>query len=155
MIGFEYRAPGSLEEVFAALDEFGDEARVLAGGTALVLMMKQRLVRPELLVSLKNISGLKTISRDDGQLRIGATATHRQVEKDSRVREHFPALVETLNKVATPRVRSQGTLGGNLAHADPNQDPPATLLVLNGSVRLRSSSGERSVALYEFFSDYY
>ena len=155
MIGFEYRAPESLEEVWAALDEAGDDARLIAGGTALLLLMKQRLVRPALLVSLKRLGGLSEIRNEDGALRIGATATHRQVETNQHVRQHFPALAETLRRVATPRVRNQGTLGGNLAHADPNQDPPATLIALDASVRLRSSGGERSVRVDEFFTDYY
>jgi carbon-monoxide dehydrogenase medium subunit len=155
MIGFEYRAPESLEEVWAALDEAGDDARLIAGGTALLLLMKQRLVRPALLVSLKRLGGLSEIRNEDGALRIGATATHRQVETNQHVRQHFPALAETLRRVATPRVRNQGTLGGNLAHADPNQDPPATLIALDASVRLRSSGGERGVRVDEFFTDYY
>ena len=155
MIGFEYRAPESLEEVWAALDEAGDDARLIAGGTALLLLMKQRLVRPALLVSLKRLGGLSEIRNEDGALRIGATATHRQVETNQHVRQHFPALAETLRRVATPRVRNQGTLGGNLAHADPNQDPPATLIALDASVRVRSSGGERGVRVDEFFTDYY
>src|SRR5919197_2133261 len=155
MIGFEYRAPESLEEVWAALDEAGDDARLIAGGTSLLLLLKQRLVRPALLVSLKRLGGLSEIRNENGALRIGATATHRQVETNQHVRQHFPALAETLRRVATPRVRNQGTLGGNLAHADPNQDPPATLIALDASVRLRSSRGERSVRVDEFFTDYY
>ena len=155
MIGFEYRAPESLEQVWAALDEAGDDARLIAGGTALLLLMKQRLVRPALLVSLKRLGGLSEIRNEDGALRIGATATHRQVETNQHVRQHFPALAETLRRVATPRVRNQGTLGGNLAHADPNQDPPATLIALDASVRVRSSGGERGVRVDEFFTDYY
>src|SRR5919198_2818949 len=155
MIGFEYRAPESLEEVWAALDEAGDDARLIAGGTALLLLMKQRLVRPALLVSLKRLGSLSEIRNEYGALRIGATATHRRVETDPHVRQHFPALVETLRRVATPRVRNQGTLGGNLAHADPNLDPPATLIALDASVRLRSSRGERTVPVDELFVDYY
>lgn len=155
MIGFEYRAPETLEEIFSTLDEKGDDARLMAGGTALLLLMKQRLVRPEVLLSLKRIQELTGISQQNGTLRIGATMTHRQVENNPQVVQHFPALVETLRKVATPRVRNQATLGGNLTHADPNQDPPATLIALNASVRLRSSRGERTIRVDEFFTDYY
>src|SRR5947207_1073134 len=155
MIGFEYRAPETIDELCQALGQHGDEARLIAGGTALVILMKQRLVRPELLLSLKRISALANIRQDNGALSIGATLTHRQIERDPRVREQLPVLADTLTRVATPRVRNQGTLGGNLAHADPNQDPPPTLLVLNASVRLRAASGERVVPLDEFFTDYY
>ena len=155
MRNFAYQAPRSLDEVCALLDQHGDEARLLAGGTALVLLLKQRLVHPELLVSLKELDQLRTVERENGRIRIGATATHRQAERNPLVTEHLPALVETLRRVATPRVRNQGTLGGNLAHADPNQDPPATLIALGASVRLRSSRGTREVALDDFFVDYY
>jgi carbon-monoxide dehydrogenase medium subunit len=155
MIGFDYRVPETLEEIFSTLDELGDDARLMAGGTALILLMKQRLVRPEVVLSLKRIGELTGIGQQDGQLRIGATELHRQVENNPLVSQHFPALVETLRKVATPRVRNQATLGGNLTHADPNQDPPATLIALNASVQLRSSKGERTVRLDEFFTDYY
>src|SRR6266516_4511099 len=102
MIGFEYRAPDSLDEVCAGLAKHGDDARVIAGGTALVILMKQRLVRPEVLLSLKRISSLSTVSRENGALRIGATATHRQVENDPHVVEHAPVLAATLRRVATP-----------------------------------------------------
>src|SRR5215216_4642706 len=155
MIGFGYRAPTSLEEVCSTLDEFGDDARLIAGGTALVLLMKQRLVHPQVLVSLKRVAELGGVAHLNGGFRVGATATHRQIENQPHVQQHFPALAETLRKVATPRVRNQATLGGNLANADPNQDPPATLIALNASVLLRSARGERTVPLDEFFSDYY
>lgn len=155
MIGFDYQAPSSLDHVCSALDQLGDDARLIAGGTALVLLMKQRLVRPAVLVSLKNVRELQNIEVQDGSLRIGATATHRQVERHPLVREHLPVLADTLRRVATPRVRNQATLGGNLVHADPSQDPPATLLALNAAVRLRSKAGERTVELERFFSDYY
>jgi carbon-monoxide dehydrogenase medium subunit len=155
MLNFDYQAPRTLDEVYALLQQRGDDARLIAGGTALVLLMKQRLVFPELLVSLRQIDELKTIEREDGRLRIGATASQRQAERHPLVAEHLPALSDTLRRVATARVRNQATLGGNLAHADPNQDPPATLIALGASVRLRSGSGAREVAVEDFFTDYY
>lgn len=155
MIGFEYRAPDTLDELLADLDQLGDDARLIAGGTALVLLMKQRLLQPAVLLSLKRLPRLAAIEREDGRLRIGAAATHRQIENNPRVREHLPTLAETLRRVATPRVRNQATLGGNLAHADPNQDPPPALIALGASVRLRSSIGERELPVDELFVDYY
>lgn len=155
MPGFDYRAPDTLAEVCTTLDQYGDDARLIAGGTALILLLKQRLVQPAVLVSLKRLGDLSTVDHADGHLRIGATATHRQIENNPHVRAHLPALAETLRRVATPRVRNQATLGGNLAHADPNQDPPATLIVLEASVRLRSSTGERELAVEDLFLDYY
>lgn len=155
MIGFDYRAPDTLDEVSAALDELGDDARLIAGGTAVVILMKQRLVQPAVLVSLRRLTALREIALENGHLRIGATASHRQIENNPLVQEHFPVLTETLRRVATPRIRNQGTLGGNLAHADPNQDPPPTLIALDASVRLRSSRGSRTVPVADFFTDYY
>jgi carbon-monoxide dehydrogenase medium subunit len=155
MLNFDYQAPRSLDEVYALLAQRGDDARLIAGGTALVLLMKQRLVFPELLVSLRQIDELKTVEQENGRIRIGATATHRQIERHPLVQEHLPALADTLRRVATTRVRNQATLGGNLAHADPNQDPPATLIALGAAVRLRSSGGSREVGVEDFFTDYY
>ena len=155
MFGFEYRAPDTLDEVCATLADHGDDARILAGGTALAILMKQRLVQPAIVVSLKRLRDLSTIEHADHLLRIGATATHRQVENHPHVREHFPALAETLRRVATPRVRNQATLGGNLAHADPNQDPPPTLIALGARVRLRSGLDQRELPVDELFADYY
>jgi carbon-monoxide dehydrogenase medium subunit len=155
MIGFDYRAPDSLDAVTAALDELGDDARLIAGGTALVILMKQRLVQPAVLVSLRRLTALREIALENGNLRIGATASHRQIENNPLVQEHLPVLAETLRRVATPRIRNQGTLGGNLVHADPNQDPPPTLIALDASVRLRSSRGTRTLPVADLFTDYY
>ena len=155
MIGFDYRAPDSLDAVTAALDELGDDARLIAGGTALVILMKQRLVQPAVLVSLRRLTALREIALENGNLRIGATASHRQIENNPLVQEHLPVLAETLRRVATPRIRNQGTLGGNLVHADPNQDPPPTLIALDASVRLRSSRGSRTLPVADLFTDYY
>jgi aerobic carbon-monoxide dehydrogenase medium subunit len=155
MNDFDYRAPDSLAEVTAALDELGDDAKLIAGGTALAILMKQRLVQPAVLVSLRRLDALRTIGLENGSLRIGAMASHRQVENHPQVQEHLPALVETLRRVATPRIRNQGTLGGNLVHADPNQDPPPTLIALDASVRLASSRGTRELPVADLFTDYY
>jgi carbon-monoxide dehydrogenase medium subunit len=154
---FDFAAPSSLQEVFALLEQHGDDARLVAGGTALVIMMKQGLLRPELLVSLARVPGLSGIEplAPDGGLRIGALATHYDVETSPLVRERCPVLSETLHHVATVRIRNVGTLGGNLAHADPNQDPPVTLIALDASVELASSAGERVVPVEDLFADYY
>jgi carbon-monoxide dehydrogenase medium subunit len=155
MTPFDYRAPESLEEAFELLDEYGDEARLIAGGTALLILMRQRLVQPSALVSLSRVPGLSGVKIDDGSVRIGALTTHREAEISSLVRERLSALADTLRHVATIRIRNVGTLGGNLAHADPNQDPPATLIALGASAELASARGERLVPLEEFFTDYY
>jgi carbon-monoxide dehydrogenase medium subunit len=155
MIPFEYRTPKSLKEVHATLKEFGSDAKVIAGGTALVIMMRQRLVRPSCLVSLRSVRGLNGIEVMDGGLRIGGLATHRQVERSSLVRRRLPLLSETYHHVATIRVRNMATVGGGLAHADPNQDPPPTLIALGATVKASSAAGSRVIPLDEFFTDYY
>src|SRR5579883_3332380 len=130
MIDFDYQAPAQLDEALALLQQHGDDARVIAGGTALVILMKQRLVQPELLVSLRRIPELDAIRADNGTLHLGATATHRAVETHPVVRERWPLLAETFRHVATVRIRNMATVGGSLAHGDPNQDPPPALIAV-------------------------
>ena len=155
MIPFEYRTPKTLKEVHAHLKEFGPDAKLIAGGTALVIMMKQRLVRPSCLVSLRSVRGFNGIEVKDGGLRIGGLATHRDVETSPLVRRGLPLLAETFHHVATIRVRNMATVGGGLAHADPNQDPPPTLIALGATVKATSANGNRVIPLDEFFTDYY
>jgi len=155
MIAFDYRSPESLAEALAALDEAGDEGKAIAGGTALVILMMQRLVRPGRLVSLRRVPGLDRIKPADGGVRIGALATHRDVETSPVIRERFPVLAETFRHVATLRIRNIATVGGSLAHADPNQDPPVTLMALGARVRIAGPGGERRLPLDEFFVEYY
>ena len=155
MIPFEYRTPKNLKEVHATLKEFGGDAKLLAGGTALVIMMKQRLVRPSCLVALRNVRGLNGIAVKDGGLSIGGLATHREVESSSLLRRRLPMLAETFHHVATIRIRNMATVGGGLAHADPNMDPPPSLIALGATVKATSANGSRVIPLDEFFKDYY
>jgi aerobic carbon-monoxide dehydrogenase medium subunit len=155
MIPFEYRTPKSLKEVHATLKEFGSDAKLIAGGTSLVIMMRQRLVRPNCLVSLRSVRGLNSIEIHDGGTRIGGLATHREVESSSLLRRRLPLLAETYHHVATIRIRNMATVGGGLAHADPNQDPPPTLIALGATVKSTSADGSRVIPLDEFFTDYY
>ena len=155
MNAFEYRAPRGLDEALAVLREHGEDARVVAGGTALVTMMRQHLVRPGCLVSLRDVQELNRIEATNGALRLGALVTHREAEVSPLVRERLPVLAETFRRVATVRIRHMATIGGALAHADPNQDPPVTLLALGASVEIRGARGHRELPLGEFFRDYY
>jgi aerobic carbon-monoxide dehydrogenase medium subunit len=155
MIPFEYRTPKNLKEVHATLTEFGTDAKLIAGGTALVIMMQQRLVRPSCLVSLRSVRGLNGLEIKDGGVRIGGLATHREVETSSLVRRRLPLLAETYHHVATIRVRNMATVGGGLAHADPNQDPPPTLIALGATVKATSANGSRVIPIDDFFTDYY
>src|SRR5689334_11228870 len=155
MIPFEYRTPKSLKEVHANLKEFGSDAKLVAGGTALIIMMKQRLVRPSCLISLRSVRGLNGIELQNGGLRIGGLATHRAVESSSLVKRRLPLLAETYHHVATVRVRNMATVGGGLAHADPNQDPPPTLIALGATIKATSADGSRTIPVEDFFTDYY
>ena len=154
MTPFTYLEPTSVDEALALLARYGDEAKVIAGGTGLVNLMKQRLVQPTYLIGLRRIPGLSGV-RHDGALRIGALCTHRTIETSSLVRAHVPLLTETFRHVASIRIRTAATIGGTLAHADPNQDPPPALLVLGARVQLRSRRRDREVAISEFFTGYY
>ena len=155
MIPFEYRTPKNLKEVHATLKEFGSDAKLIGGGTALIIMMKQRLVRPTCLVSLRSVRGLNGIEAKDGGISIGGLATHRAVETAPLLRRRLPMLAETYHHVATLRVRNMATVGGGLAHADPNQDPPPSLIALGATVKAISANGTRVIPLDEFFKDYY
>ena len=155
MNAFDYRAPRTVEEVLVLLREHGDDARVIAGGTALVTMMRQRLVLPECLVSLRDVAGLGGIEATKGELRIGALTTHREMEVSPLVKDRLAVLAETFRRVATVRIRHMATVGGSLAHADPNQDPPVTLIALDAKVEVRGAAGRRELPLGTFFRDYY
>jgi aerobic carbon-monoxide dehydrogenase medium subunit len=149
-----YARPGTVEEAVGLLQEHGDEAHLLAGGTALTLLRKQGLVDLAMVVDLGGIAGLGRISAEpDGGLRIGATATLREVETSPVVLERAPALAQVVARVATVRVRNQATLGGNLAHGDPAQDPPPILLVLDAELEIRGPDGTRRQPLDGFFVD--
>ena len=151
----EFVYPTTVAEAVSALAEHGDTARPLAGGTALSVLMKQRLVSPDVLVSLDRIPELVGITVDGETLRIGAMTSQRTVERSEIVQGLVPVLAEAYKRVATVRLRNQATVGGGLAHADPAQDPPATLLVLDARVVLAGPKGERELPLTKFFRDYY
>lgn len=152
----DYVAPTTLEEAFDALDRYGEDARLLAGGTGLVNMMKQRLVAPECLIDISRLAGQYGQVRPEATaLTVGALVTQRHMETSAVIRDFSPLLADTYRAVATVRIRNVATVGGGLAHGDPNQDPPVSLSVLGARVRLASRSGMREVRVGEFFKDYY
>ncbi|HEY6653115.1 MAG TPA: FAD binding domain-containing protein, partial [Solirubrobacterales bacterium] len=124
-------APESLEEALDIRAERGAEATVLAGGTFLAILMNQGFLAPETLLSLGRVPGLDRISVVDGELRLGAMATHRAVERSRVVRDGWPVLARAFSLVASPRVRNQATVGGVMADADYASDPPAVLAALD------------------------
>src|SRR5712691_130976 len=153
---FDYHAPTSLDETFKLLATHGDDAHLIAGGTALVLLLNQGLVQPGHVIGLRKMKDLEGIRRlDGGGLQIRALTTHRQAENSADVQAYCPALAETFSRVATVRIRNQATVGGNLAHADPAQDPPPMLIALGGEAVVASKSGQRRIPLDEFFVDYF
>ena len=156
MNSFDYHAPTSLEETYELLGRYGEDAHLMAGGTALVLLLQQGLVQPGHVVGLSKIAELRGIRRLDNEgLEIRALTTHRQAERSAEVQAYCPALADNFARVATIRIRNQGTVGGNLAHADPAQDPPPMLIALGGQAVVASRDGQRRMPLDEFFVDYF
>ena len=157
MRNFNYLEPASIEEASRMLAEFEDEeVRVIAGGTALTLTMRQRMLQPTHLISIAKIDCLHGIDFDvETGLRIGAMSRHCDIARSPLVRQHFPVLASMAERVANPQVRNQGTIGGNLCYGDPSTDPSTCLLALDATVVLGSSRGERTMSLEEFLVDYF
>ncbi|HLZ30530.1 MAG TPA: xanthine dehydrogenase family protein subunit M [Chloroflexota bacterium] len=155
---FQLHQPATQAEALALLAECqqrGDDVHLMAGGTSLVLLMNLGLLQATHIIALRNISELHGIqSTPGGGLAIRPLATHRELELSPAVQAYCPALAETFGHVATVRIRNQATLGGNLAHADPAQDPPPMLIALDAQIVLTSQTGERSLPLEQFFVDY-
>jgi carbon-monoxide dehydrogenase medium subunit len=149
---FEYLAPTSWDEAIALLNEYGPEAKVLAGGCSLIPLLKLRLAEPRVLIDLRRI-GAREVTLDEAGLRIGAMTRESTVEYAAIVAAHSPVLAETSSVIADPIVRNMGTVGGNLAHADPANDHPATMLALGATVVTRGRDGGRTIPIEDFFVD--
>ena len=149
---FDYVEPETLDEALALLADDPEDTLLMAGGTSLVILMKQDLIRPARVIGLRRIAELRAIAADKG-LSIGALATHGALARSQAVRAHAAALASTFAAVATVRIREQATLGGNLAHADPAQDPPVTLLALDGVAVARNTARTRRIPLDALFVD--
>lgn len=148
---FEYRRPVTLADAVAELHEFGDGAKVIAGGQSLVPLMNFRLVAPEILVDLNGVVELGQAARFDGTLRLGGLTRHRELETREDVARLAPLLRQAAPYIGHPQIRSRGTLGGSLAHADPSAELPAVTLALDGVVIARSVRGERRIPAADFF----
>ena len=147
--GFEYAAPDSLDEAIRLLGEGGEDAKLLAGGHSLIPLMKVRLAAPTLLVDLRRVPGLRGVSSEDSELRIGAMTPHAELA-DARA----GLLATAAGQIADQQVRNRGTIGGSLAHGDPASDLPAVVLAAEARVALRGAGGEREVAAGDLFEDY-
>lgn len=140
---FQIHQPASTLEASQMLAHYGEDAGLYAGGTELLLAMKHSALNYRHLIDLKVIPGLNSIEARNGSLEIGATSTHRGIERSALVQQHLPVLAEMESQVANVRVRATGTLGGNLCFAEPHSDPATLLLVLGGSARIESAAGAR------------
>jgi aerobic carbon-monoxide dehydrogenase medium subunit len=147
--------PTSLQEAVESLAAYGEDAKIVAGATALTIMLRQRLIRPAALISLAGLSGLDRIERQNGYLSIGALATHRQVELSPVVSASIPVLAETFSVVANVRVRNAATVGGVLAEADYASDPPAVFMALDAEVESLGPRGARTIPVKHFFKGFY
>jgi carbon-monoxide dehydrogenase medium subunit len=149
---FEYHAPTSLGEATALLAKLGEDAKVLSGGQSLIPLMKLRLASPAHVVDINGIAGLAGIREADGVLRIGALTRESDLEASDLVRTRYPLLHDTSKVIADPIVRNLATVGGNLAHADPANDHPATMLALGAEVVAAGPKGERRIPIASFFT---
>jgi aerobic carbon-monoxide dehydrogenase medium subunit len=147
---FDYLAPETLPEAVQMLSQNGD-AKILAGGQSLIPMMRFRLAAPAVLVDLNRLNFLEYIREEDGLLKIGALTREATIDGSSLVRERYPLLADTARVVADPLVRNMSTIGGNLAHADPANDHPATMLAYQAELVATGPQGERTIPVSEFF----
>ena len=149
---FEYHAPATLGEATALLARLGEDAKVLSGGQSLIPLMKLRLANPRHLVDINGISGLAGIREADGFLRIGGLTRESDLEESELVRTRYPLLHDTSKVIADPVVRNLATIGGNLAHGDPANDHPATMLALGAEVVAVGPKGQRQLPISAFFT---
>ncbi|MBI4587978.1 MAG: xanthine dehydrogenase family protein subunit M [Candidatus Rokubacteria bacterium] len=151
---FEYHVPTTVEEALAHLRHYGGEAKVLAGGQSLMPLLNFRLSRPAALVDINRIGALSYIEEENGTLRLGALTRQRAIERSDVVRSRLPLLTEATALVGHLPIRTRGTIGGSLAHADPSAEYPAVLTALEGQVVARGAGGERILRPEEFFRTY-
>src|SRR6201997_3809243 len=148
---FEYFRPETVSQAIALLKEHGDGAKILSGGQSLIPMMKIRLARPEYLIDINRLSNLQYIKEEDGFLKIGGLTREADLETSSLIRSKYPIILDTAAMIADPQVRNLATVGGNLAHGDPANDHPATMLALGAEIIAVGPRGERNIPVKDFF----
>lgn len=148
---FDYYAPGTVQEAITLLRQYGDGAKVLAGGQSLIPAMRFRLALPEVLVDINGIAGLEYLREDNGHLAIGALARESELEESDLVQQKYSLLSDATRVVADPIVRNRATVGGNIAHADPANDHPAVLLAYDAQVVAQGPNGSRTIPIDDFF----
>ncbi len=150
---FDYVVANSVAEAVALLERHGDEAKILAGGHSLIPILRFRLASPSVLIDINRIADLEYIQETDGVLHIGALTREVELDTSPLIRNRYPILYDTAMSVADPVVRNWATVGGNIAHADPANDHPATMLALGASVVVSGPNGKRVIPIEEFFTD--
>jgi carbon-monoxide dehydrogenase medium subunit len=148
---FEYFRPGTLAEAIALLQEHGDGAKILSGGQSLIPMMKVRLARPEFIIDINRLADLQYIKEEGGYLKIGGLTREADLDSSSLIRSKYPIILDTAATIADPQVRNLATVGGNLAHGDPANDHPATMLALGAEIIATGQGGERTIPITNFF----
>ncbi len=151
---FEYKKAGSADEAIALLTEYGDEAKLLAGGHSLLPLMKLRLARPEVLIDIGNVADLSYVREDGDHIAVGALTRHRDVERSDVLRSALPVLAHVASTVGDPQVRNRGTIGGSIVHGDPASDLPSVVLATGATLVVRGSGGQREIAAADFFVDF-
>jgi carbon-monoxide dehydrogenase medium subunit len=148
---FEYLRPNTVPEAIAFLQQYGDDAKILSGGQSLIPMMKFRLARPSHLIDINRISGLSYIKEEGGYLKIGGLVREAELEDSPLIRQKYPILFDTSRVIADPQIRNRATLAGNLAHGDPANDHPATMMALGAKIVAIGPQGERVIDVESFF----
>jgi aerobic carbon-monoxide dehydrogenase medium subunit len=148
---FGYVAPSTIDEALEAIAQEPESASLLAGGQSLVPMLNMRMAAPRVVVDLNGVAGLDEVTVDGQRMRLGAMVRQRVLETDAQVAERLPLVAEATTNIAHVPIRTRGTLGGSLAHADPSAELPAAISALGGVLRLRSAAGERAVPAADFF----
>lgn len=149
---FDYSSPKSLSEAISLLKQHGSDAKVLAGGQSLIPLMKLRMAAPKHLIDLNGIADLSYIRESDGHLAIGAMTRESELDSSDLIKKKYPIIADTASVIGDPLVRNRATVGGNLAHADPANDHPATMLALEINVIATGPKGKRTIPISGFFT---
>lgn len=151
---FDYVTPKTLEEAFSLLDEYGFDSKIISGGQSLVPMMNMRLARPEVLIDINELKEIEYINVTDKEIQIGGLTRQYRVENSKELQEACPLLTEGMTLIGHSQIRSRGTVGGSITHADPTAELPVILATLDGTITLGSSEGMRTLTPDEFFLTY-
>jgi aerobic carbon-monoxide dehydrogenase medium subunit len=150
---FNYHAATTLDDAIALMQQYGDDAKFLAGGHSLLPTMKLRLAQPGHLIDLGRIHGLSYVHDDEHDIAIGAMTTYAALERSSVVQHNFPVFTDGIPLIGDPQVRNRGTIGGSVAHADPAADTPGMVLALKAAIHVKGPGGERTIRADDFFQD--